>query len=395
MSTQKTKTDNKKKTRADGLREKKIVVGERMNGMKIRKSFYGRTDKEINRKIEEYRQQAAYGPIDKTITLKAWAERWLETYKTGTVSASTLNTTYENSVKKHIAPYFKDAKLAAIRAVDIQDFFRTLSSFSPSLVKSVKVTLNQIFEKAIENDLIVKNPVKGTRPKSDKQPAEKRAYTHDEAQQLITFALSHKDGIPIVVLLNTGLRRGELLALKWSDIYFKDKIMSVNRSVSEVNGKLIVGAPKTDASIADIPINELVCNVLALVSRHTVYHTGTKNKRIEHTVLNEYVFANSRGGLLSPRNWKSRIYDKFMKDYEAYCAENDLPTPRILNPHELRHTFGSLVYEATGDIYITSKLIRHASIDITAKVYIHETIDFKRDAIDKALKFTTDLRQKV
>ena len=78
-----------------------------------------------------------------------------------------------------------------------------------------------------------------------------------------------------------------------------------------------------------------------------------------------------------------------MTDYKTYNSK-----ARILTPHELRHTFGSLTYEATKDIYITSKMMRHSDIKITAKTYIHEQIDIKRKAVGKVLKYTNKVDKK-
>ena len=168
-------------------------------------------------------------------------------------------------------------------------------------------------------------------------------------------------------MLKAGLGRAEVLALKWSDVNLKTRTISIMRTVTETNGVLATGEPKTQARKADVPIDDEIIAAL---------------NRIPKFIESDYVFPNSKGGLFSPSDWSSRNYKRFMMDYDKFHFEKYNDHPRKLTPHELRHTFGSLVYEATRDIYITSKLMRHSSVDITAKIYVHTQVDAKHEALE-------------
>jgi integrase len=371
------------------LLERKIKIGTNPDGTAKRVSVYGSTPRELDANIEEARRQSYYGVVDKNTTMSEWADKWLSVYKKGDVSEKTYSETYKPSAE-HIKGYFKSAKLSAIRQVDVKEFYNSLSGKSQSLMEKAKITLNAMFEAAIDNELIVRNPARRLRVKSSVEPEEKRAYSFEEASDIIRFARNHKFGAAIIIMLKTGLRSGELLALKWGDVDLKSGVITVSRSIKEVNGAVSVGPPKTKSSAAGVPIDNDLIEVMSAIPRFTKVAKGRGKARTEVAIMNEYVFPNSIGKLANPHNWRKRTYDKFMSDYVgSYIKEyreingKDPETlPRLLNPHELRHTFGSLVYEATGDIYITSKLMRHASVDITAKVYVHETVDMRRSGAE-------------
>jgi integrase len=264
--------------------------------------------------------------------------------------------------------------LAAIRPIDIQEFFNSNMRYSLILLQKIKICLSSMFEAAIENGLILKNPAKKIKVESTATPMKKRAYTEEETIDIISFAKKHKYGVPIILMLKTGLRKSEMLALRWKDIDLKNNTLTVNQSVSEAPGVLEVGKPKTPASMATLPIDDDLKAVLLSMPRNITKY--------------DYVFHKKDGDIMRPDNWVKCQYRKFMKDYKAYyMKEHDGQEPRLLTPHELRHTFGSLIYEATRDIHITSRMMRHTNISTTSKTYVHEQFETKRTAIGKVLAF--------
>lgn len=348
------------KKRPDGRIEMKITIGHKIDGKPIRKAFYGATEKECKAKIKAF-WQSEFKPVDKDITLKEWGEKWLETYKEGKVRYNTYVTTYKNAAYKHIFPYFKKAKIASIKAIDVQMFYNSKQHLSASSLNKIRITLNGIFESAVENDLIPKNPAFKLRPKSEKKKQEKRSYTKEEVAQVIEFAKTHPNGLAIIVLLKTGLRRGELLALKWANIDMKNRIIQITHAVSVVDGGTKLLDPKTEASKDPIPFDTELRDIL-----QPLQGIG-------------YVI-NNNGKRVSPTNFYDYIYNPFMADYKKA-----FPSARTLNAHELRHTYTTLLYESTHDIYLASRCTRHGNIGTTTKVYMHEDVALLRDAIDKTL----------
>jgi integrase len=365
----------KSKGRADGLIEIKIEVGRTLDGKAIRKSFYGHTKKEAKDKAEEFKNQRQYGEIDEKITLSAWADKWLDAYKSNLRQIS-YDKTYKYIIDTHIKPYFKDARLAAIRQIDIQEFFKSKADYSISMIEKIKVVIKAMFNAAIENDLIIKSPVGMSKIYSRKAQKPRRAYTEEEVRNIINFAKTHRYGAAIITMLKTGLRRSELLALRWQDIDLKNKTLSVKLSVSVSGGGIRIEAPKTPASMDTLPIDDELKSVFQSIPRMI----GER----------DYVFHKKDGNVLNPDVWEASQYRTFMRDYKMhYMKEHEGREPQLLTPHELRHTFGSLIYEATRDIYITCKLMRHTDISTTQKTYVHEQMDTKREAVEK-LSTTTN-----
>ncbi len=185
-----------KPNRADGLYEVKITIGKHPNGKLIRKSFYSSISKAFD----------------------DWARNWLKTYKLGKVKGNTYNGTYRVPVELHLIPYFGSVKLNDIRSADIQAFFNSKKiSSSLELMRKMRNCLYGIFETACENELCRKNPVTKTITLvSSVEKATKCTYSQQEYDIVEAFA-KEKGALDILLLLQTGISRSELLGLKWKN----------------------------------------------------------------------------------------------------------------------------------------------------------------------------------
>ena len=229
--------------RSDNRYEVKITIGKKIDGSSIRKSFYSSISKEdAQQKANEYtnlkkaHDLAGISFVENEITFKEWAEKWLNVYKKNEVDENTFRFTYENTLKNHLLPYFAKIKLKDIKQLHIKDFYSTKANMSQSMISKMKICLNAIFETAIDNDLCYKNPAKKVDFISKIQKNIKKVYTDEQAKEISSIAI---DKMPeVVLLLETGLRRGELLGLKWKDIDFNNNTLSVNRSIAICKGKL-------------------------------------------------------------------------------------------------------------------------------------------------------------
>lgn len=219
-----------------GQYEYKATIGKDFMGKPIRKSFYSpKSVEDAKAKAQAYiiEQEVADRTgetfIQKEYTFAQWAEKWLEVYKKPTVSENTFRLTYKNSVEKHLNPFFGAAALTDIRSADVQKFFnQKQKSLSESMLDKLHMTLYGIFETAIDNDLCYKNPVKGIKYISNKEKNEKHVYSDEEIKTAKEF---FKYSFPeAYVMLETGLRRGEICGLMWTDIDTKNLTLSVNRS---------------------------------------------------------------------------------------------------------------------------------------------------------------------
>ena len=157
-------------------------------------------------------------PIDKVYTVAEWARRWLELYKKDKCSANAY-AQYEYIVSNYIIVNIGHLKLTAAKPAHIADTINKYRDMSGSHVKIVMMCIRGIFEMAVDNDLCAKNPAKNIRPEL-KKAKEREFFNEQELQIIEKFCLEERSNISdaLMTLLYTGLRREELLGLKWADV---------------------------------------------------------------------------------------------------------------------------------------------------------------------------------
>lgn len=381
------KPKTKRQTRQN-LVEVKITIGHGIDGQRIQKSFYASGKREAKAKAEAYLEAQKKGSLVENVTdFTSWAKMWLIQYKKGKVKDTTYQYTFVNSVNKHLIPYFGQMRLSDIKPIDVQKFFNEKSkSHSKESIKKMRMCIDGIFRTAIENDLCVKNPVtKDTKiPDDDMEDfSAKRTYTQAQRDQILEFAKTHRFGLDITVLLKTGMRRGELLGLRWEDVDYENSVIYIRRAAADVKDEdtgewsVVVDKPKTPQSIRPIPVDKELLEMIKQKPQKIIVGQNIHKKISGKEIDTEYIFYDRYGKASSPNNWMHRRYRVFMSDLKA--AYPDMP---ILNPHELRHTVATLWKDDGVDVYSISKLGGWADLDMIAKRYAHNNID----ALKKALK---------
>ena len=356
----------KEKPNHGNLYEIKITIGKTLDGKLIRKSFYSDISKaDAHKQAEQWKidqavaEQSGESFVTRDVTFGEWAMKWLDTYKKPNVRPNTFQASYFNPVMKHLIPFFGEARLRDIRPIDIQQFYNTrCAGLSQSLTHKITICLNGIFDAAIPNHLLILSPMTGIKPPTGKPSAEKQTYTQQQAEAVKEMARSHHYGLDILLMLELGLRRGEMLGLRWEDIDLDQKTVSVCQAVYAAKGKVYVGPPKTATSVRTLPISDDLAAYL------------------KQKASSGYLVPNRYGDPLDPDNWRDRRFNAFMRDLTTACP--DLPQ---LNPHELRHTCGTLLYERTHDIYLVSRYLGHSDVSITSKIYVHSSVDDMRKSL--------------
>lgn len=354
----------KEKPNKQGLYEVKITIGKNFDGTLIRKSFRSAISKaDARAKAEKYKiEKEVYNrtgevPDSKAVTFEFWANKWLETYKHGVVKDHTYNFTYKSNIDNYLIPYFKKANISDIKQIDIQKYFSTIKNkngepLAKSTLDKHKIILKSIFDSAIDNDLCYKNPVKNIKYQHISDFRERNVYTKSQAKQAEKYAKEYNK-IDVLIMLNTGIRRSEMLGLKWTDINFQNNTIHIQRSVVQTKGKIIIGEPKTITSNRIIPISKSFCKYLKANMNSNEYIIGNEDKP------------------QSPSTY-AKNFNIFMK---KMSEETGLPK---LTPHELRHTYGTILRESGVDIYTIQKTMGHSDVSVTADVYIHNDIDVLR-----------------
>lgn len=352
-----------KPTHSSGMYVYKATVGHNFDGTPIRKAFYSSTSKEdakakANQYIidKEVAERTGEHTEPKATTFENWALKWLDSYKKGTVKEHTFNFTYKSNVEKYLIPYFKKAKLSDIKQIDIQKYFNTVKNedgnpLAKSTLDKQKLILKSMFEAAIDNDLCYKNPVKNIKYQQASESPEKNVYDRGEAEKVIEYAKLH-GRTDIVIMLETGIRRSELLGLQWSDINLNNNTMHIQRAVVQTKGKIVIDKPKTATSDRIIPFSTVLSSYLKSNQNDNIYVIGTERPK-------------------SPSTY-AKQFKQFMKKMNA-----DINCP-VLTPHELRHTYGTLLRESGADIYTIQKLMGHSDISVTAGIYVHNDIEVLR-----------------
>ena len=265
--------------------------------------LYGSTEAEVRRKLRDWKKQTARGlTACKKVFFRDYADNWFYTFKQHSVENSSFDR-YESIYLHHIKPVLGDIQIASIRSEEIQNLLVAKSkTLSYSVVKKINFLLSELFQYAHSEGDIAKNPMRNVKmPKKTlfKPEREIIALENEEVRALEQVAvMKRKNGLPlithanlIVFLVHTGLRCGELQALKWSDIDFCSKTVTVNKNLSMVcdrdrNGerknhkKAKIKGTKTTSGNRIVPLNTKA--IAALKNLHTIYR---KKGRFDHLTI--------------------------------------------------------------------------------------------------------------
>lgn len=344
------------------------------------KEFYGRTVKEVKEKIQEFESRNMY--IKKTEVRKQtfgeYLENWFINVRVYEVESSTYLRN-EQTINYHI----KNSSLYNAQMVNIdselcQSLINKLSEkYSRSTISKVYVLLNMCFNYAFTKEHIGENPMmKVKMPKESSLVTKKKEAKWlsssdvekfvQEAERVNTreFRIKGKVGERVygvnayyaILIIYTGLRIGELMALTWEDIDFKNKTLNVNKSRAKgkIDGKttLYIKDPKSESGTRIIPLSDRAIYALQKIKEYST--------ELKLNSDNNLIVANTSSESNITRTVKSMLF-------RAGCETEKCGL------HALRHTFGSLLLEKGVDLKTISYLLGHSDITVTANIYLHIT----------------------
>ena len=366
--------------RPDGRWQGSITIGRDDRGRLIRKYFYGTTRKQttekLNRAIEELRDNRFINKSDNP-TDEQWCHEWLWSYKRNSVKQKTFDQ-YETILRTHIRPDIGDIRLADLKTMHIQRIINKMhdSGLSHRTIEVMKIVMHAALKQAQRNKLVSENVCENVvLPR--KQPKHIRVLNEDEQTKLIAALKDNYIGRGLLFALYTGMRRGEVLALKWSDYDKNEKTISITKALSRVRTynkdgnktMLTVTTPKTDTSIRTVP---LIDKAVELLAEHKRKQERYMELVGDYYTDNDLIFSSSRGDYLDPGNFNRKLNKTVKKIGIAQ-----------ISPHALRHSFATRGLEAEVSLKAMQELLGHSSITVTGDIYTHILKEQKRKEISK------------
>ena len=359
-----------------------------------RKVFYGKSEREVKAKIKEYENDLFnHGTtLEKTkIKFQDYVKDYILKSLNQRVTSSTVER-YMSLYYSHIENSTLGNKyIHEIKLQDIEDFFKNKTKLSKSSMSLLSLLLKQTFRYAISNNIIRVNPCSDfVLPKSEKGKREIKILTLDEQERFLAVAKESRYFLVYFFDLCTGLRAGEIEALRWENVDLKNKVVRVRESArlvrkyddkGNINDIVETKEPKTKESIRDIPLSDQLTELL---------------KQHQNESKSEYVFTNMKNEMLT--------HDTLDKSLKVICNKAKIGEPIQRRRHKkdvieysgitfhcLRHTFATRLIENRVDVKTVSQLLGHTKTEITINRYVHSTDDSKKAAI-KSLEKITSIR---
>ncbi len=361
--------------RVDGSWYLRVELARRPDGRRHqrREAFWG-TKREAESRLRDLLRLAENGGLDAgRITVGDLCERWVASseHRVGTKTFQR----YSSIVRLHLIPSLGSVRTSTLRPSDIETALNTWMSgdrkdgekgnLSSRSVKHILDTLKSAFRWALKMNIISRNPVDAVSPPRVERH-EMRALDVAGVGRLLDAASGTDLEAPVIVAVGTGLRRGELLGLRWSDIDVGASRLTVRRSIETVNGVTHEKAPKTVQSSRMISLPPFVSDALR---RRKVQQT--ERRLILGLGKNEdcYVFTRADESPWEP--------GAFSLHFARLVQRHRLPHVRF---HDLRHTFGTLALASGVDLKSVSTALGHSTISMTANTYVHAVEALRQDA---------------
>lgn len=347
-----------------------------------RKTIYGKNPRELRKQLAEaIASNENFSSIKDKITLDKWFARWMEIYKEKSIRPNTKRE-YTHVYRKNISPYLGGRLINSLVKSDIQQLIDKASDDNYGYEKQnkIKVILRDMLQRAVEDNLIINNPVSGIKLRADRE-IKAKSLTVEEQRVFFDYCRNTFYDNLFNVAVNTGLRPGELFALQLSDINFENGFIDVNKTLvyqkylDDDRKEFHVEPPKTKQSYRKVPINS-VCRTYLEEQRRLKEVISQKRPKQQ----NDYLFVTKFN---TPLN--SVIYSDAIK---AVIRQINLTRPfdnqfEIFSGHTFRHTFATRCFENGVDAKVVQNYLGHASLKMTMDLYTHVTEEKSLTDIEK------------
>lgn len=381
----------------DGSWEARIMIGTNAEGKSRFKTFTSKKRTVVAKKLADYiankkEREPEYACNQ---TVQKWLGNWFESYVDKNVKLST-KVSYETIIKKHLVPYIGHIKLKELKKVDIEDMYEELlasgrvdgrGGLSVKTIQNVALVLHRALDEAMKREYIIRNPADiANVPTLRSEHAAKKeieVLTQQEQKALMDVCGDDVYGVGIKITLFTGVRLGELLGLKWSDLDYNAKTIRISRQVNrlkdyspDAKAKTRLGIQedtKTKSSNRTISLPDAL---LELLKRHQERQSMGKQKWGESYYDFDMIFAREDGYYIDPATFRNHYLKKLKEAGLQHCSF-----------HALRHTFATRALEVGVAIKVVSQILGHASVQITMDTYSHVLPELQKESMHKIAEY--------
>src|SRR5918992_4437840 len=358
-------TDARK--RKDGRYETRTTLNTPMGRRRV--SFYGATAEEANNKKFQALSDQAKGILFSDpgrLTVGEYLQRWLTDTARYQVSEGTF-LRYERTCRNHLLPFFGRLRLRDLTPAHVRAFKarKIEEGLNPNTVGVMQGVLSVALNQALDDGIIPTNPASRVKKAATRGRAPMRSLSNEEATRLISAAQGMRDEALIVVALRTGMRQGELAALRWEDLELGDKATITVRRSADTRTKTRISTTKTGEE-RKVGIGPRTAEALK------AHRTRQLEERMAARSWEDpgLVFPNARG--------KVRRRDSVMRSLRSLLKEAGLPAQ--IRFHDLRHTAATLAIRQKMPIHVVSKMLGHSDPSMTLRRYAHVLDDMREDA---------------
>ena len=352
-----------------------------------RKTIYDKNLRELKNKLNTgvYEDKKQINIVDEKTTLDEWYKKWIDIHKYNVIRINT-KCHYDSVYRKHISPTLGSIPISQITQLQIKGVIKKLhkANYGYETQNRVRIMLLDMFDKAMIDNFVLRNPCKGLRIQKDRN-FERRVLTRDEQMDFYECCKGTFYDNLFVVAVNTGLRPGELCGLKWSDINFNKMEISVERTLlyQKLDGDeqktFHFDPPKTKTSRRKVPINKQ-CEV------------ALKKQYLQSNVVKSRLYSKPLKGFedllfttkfSTPIN--SQIYLEAIKRIidEINLMKDDLEQMEPFSAHTFRHTFATRCFESGIQPKTVQKYLGHATLQMTMDLYTHVLDEQSKDDMIK------------
>ncbi|MGY1875662.1 tyrosine-type recombinase/integrase [Nocardia gipuzkoensis] len=394
--------------RKDGRWEGAAYLGT-VSGKVRRIRVYGKTRKEANEKLTVRMADVQRGiPIpDRTWTVAGYLEYWMREIAPSKLRPSTMEL-YESAIRLHLGPMVGSYSLERLTVPILQQLLnQQLAQGKPlRTVQLIRTILSAALTRAMREEVVTRNVARLVELETGKRE-EIIPWTIEEANRFLHYTQNHPLFPAFLMLVVYGIRRGEALGLRWSDIDWERNIIHVRQQLQEIKNHLEVGPVKTDAGKRDLPLLPVVRTILSQLQAHTAtpardlasiivdgvpmgievlkgYGAVRSNelatsRQLSESDLADIIIRGRNGMPLWPRNF-GRVFQKLAKEAGL----------RRIKLHWLRHGTATILKNLKVQPRDAQIILGHAHISTTLQIYQHGDPELQKAALDQAGRVLTD-----